>query len=135
MKFIDPSLYVEKNAELELEFNGAPIGLTLILRSKTSEEVKSVEKKYQNIAEEQFRKKRKLSLNFDLVDKKMLDLAVAHVAGWSWHKDAPGIGGQKPDFSEKSLRGFLEHELLGPDFIEQIFGVVEDKSAFLTKSA
>lgn len=133
MSFVDPFAVESKNVEEEVFFHGQSTGLVLEIRPKHAPEVKKVERLYKDRI---FTKSKKgKGIDASMFEQQERDLAVAHVAGWSWKDGAPGIGGKKPAFSETSLNSFLDHELLGPVLKDTINEVANEGERFLVASA
>lgn len=128
-ELFDPLAPTSKSAEVDLYYAGRRIGLTLILRSPESKEVKAARKKYNMKTED------KKKLTTSARDAAFREFLAGFVEDWLWDDEAPGIGGEKPEFSEKSMIGFLSNDRIGGSIGEQILEQYADVENFLDISA
>lgn len=117
-----------QSIDITVPGSGKKTGLTIEIRSPESDEVKAVQRKWQNKALRAGRN----TIDADDVEKQSLDLIVAAVASWKWSGDAKW-GGEKPDCTPENVRkvvsspagAFIRNQ------IDQAFG---DEAGFFTDS-
>lgn len=135
MSYVDPFAFETKDNEVEIFFNGSPVGLHISLRSPFSDEVKAVEKSIQRRQVAELKKNRgQLNIDIDRVKLVEREKLISHVSGWRWDKEALGIGGAKPEYSEKSINAFLDHPVFGPSLTAQLNEELANEANFLQAS-
>ena len=108
--------------------DGSPSGISVEVRSKSSDELKAVLRSWQN----KLLKAKGIFTADDLANQEA-DYLVASVANWTWPKGAT-FAGEDPDNSDAFKRKVLTHK--GGEFIaDQIKAAMEDNASFFVNSA
>lgn len=105
------------------------LGLVFHLRSPDSDEVKAVEREWQNHRLHPKRQKRPLTVEEaeSFQDKRI----IAAVKGWDWEDENLNIGGERPEFSPKVLREWLKGG--APKFVRNfLVDETEDLASFFS---
>ena len=104
--------------------DGSPSGIVAEVRSPTSDEVKAVDRAWQNKA---LRSKGDAP-SMEELERHGVDRVIAAIASWTWPKDAT-FDGQSADKTDAFKKKVLSHK--GGDFIlKQIVRAMGDEAGF-----
>jgi hypothetical protein len=123
------SLYSDTTTiEIKHPQTSKPIGITVEIRSPESDEVKAVQRAWQNKA----LKSRGQGIGVDDVDNQVVDTMIAVVASWEWDKELKW-GDKTPDNSDAFKREVLSSKA-GSFILRQIDAAHGDEARFFENS-
>lgn len=110
--------------EIKHPGTGAPIGITVEVRSPECDEIKVINRAWQNRA----LKSRGKEIDATEIEKQALDVMVASIASWEW-ADGLEWEGEKPDNSDAFKRKVLSSKS-GAFILRQVDKAMGDEARF-----
>ncbi|MFN4160641.1 MAG: hypothetical protein ACK4FW_01435 [Stenotrophomonas sp.] len=111
----------ERGVDIKHPSTGEPVGLRLTLLPETHPKVREASRKALND-----RLQGKGKVTAEKIEENRLTMLVASVGGWEWQGEAT-FKGEKPEFTDATLRKVIEHL---PWMQEQIDQELGDRSEF-----